>query len=372
MPGSARTAALGMMVAPPGVEAPAGLARAVRDGGLSGLWWPDHWMGWGAESIWGDLGPIAEAWPSPDLYADPFVEMVDLGRGTGAPILGTAVTDVVRRHPVGLMQTIETVLRALPEVELILGLGVGERESLAPYGLARAPVDKVAETLAVLRAIRAEGRVSHEGRWWQLDRAPAPAPHARERLRLWLGAHGPRMRRLATEGAEGWIPVGLSPGAVGRLGEEMRRVAPAAWQVAVCVPVVILDADLEEGEATASAALRWLSLFWDPAAFRKAGVEHPLGPGFDPMRSFVPGHLGREEALGLLEAVTPAVVAAVFRCGNREQIADLLRRYRAAGVDHLIVWEVSHLVAPERRARSIELTCEAWAMANERSAHERG
>ncbi|HYC80550.1 MAG TPA: LLM class flavin-dependent oxidoreductase [Solirubrobacterales bacterium] len=360
-------ASLGVMVAPPGVEAPAALSEAVRAGGLVGLWWPDHWMGWAPESIWEELGPIAAAWPSPDLYADPFVEMVELGGATGAPILGTAVTDVVRRHPVGLMQSAESVLRALPETELVLGLGVGERESLAPYGLARTPVDKVAEALEVLRAIRTAGRVTHEGRWWRLDRAPAPAPEARERLRVWLGAHGPRMRRLAAEGAEGWIPVGLSPGAIGGLAEEMRRAAEPGWEVAVCVPVALLDADLDEQEVTQSAALRWLSLFWDPAAFRKAGVEHPLGANFDPMRSFVPGHLERDEALGLLEAVPPAVVREVVQCGGRKEIADLLGRYGAAGVDHVVLWEVGHLVAPERRARSIELSCEAWTMTNGRS-----
>lgn len=356
------------MVAPPGLETPDALSDAVAGGALRGLWWPDHWMGWGARAVWSELGPIADAWPSPDLYADPFVEMVDLGRATDAPVLGTAVTDVVRRHPVGLVQAVESVLRAVRQATVVLGLGVGERENLAPYGLARAPVAKVAETLDVLRAIRASGEVTYDGRWWKLDRAPAPAPEARSRLLVWLGAHGPRMRRLAAEAAEGWLPVGLSPGAVAKLGAEMRVDGDASWEVAVCVPMVVLDECLSEQDVSASAALRWLSLFWDPATFAKAGIAHPLGDGFDPMASFVPGHLERDEALALLDAVPAAAVRAVVRCGTRHEIAGLFREYEAAGVDHVIAWELSHLVNPARRARSIELTCDAWTIAKERSA----
>lgn len=246
-------ATLGAMVAPPGVEDVGALAEAVTTGALEGLWWPDHWMGWAPNAAWSEMGAIAESWASPDLYSDPFVEMVHLGLATGARLLGTAVTDVVRRHPVGLLQTVETVLRALPEAHVALGIG--------------------------------------------------------------------------------------------------------------CVPLVVLDHDLQRTQISTSLAMRALALSWSPATYRKVGEVHPLGDAFDPLGDLIPAHFSATEARELVEAVAPSVVEEMVVCGDVDLIADRLREFTDAGVQHVVGWELGYLVQPARRARGLSLMVESWRRA---------
>jgi len=353
------TFTLGTMVAPPGVESPAALRDAVADGALHGLWWPDHWMGWAPAAAWSAAGPIADAWPSPDLYADPFVEMVAIGATVRPPLVGTAVTDVVRRHPAGLVQSAESVLRALPGTRLALGIGAGERANLEPYGLARGSLGLVAETLDALRAMRNDGVATMAGRHLTLDRAPTPAPLCRDRLSVWLGAHGPRMRALAASAADGWLPVGFTPRQIAAVVAELDR--PSGWTVGVCVPIGIVESAAERDRMCASPALKMLALSWDPAVFRRVGATHPLGDTVDPLRDLVAGHLTRSDALALLDRVPDEVVARFIRWGTPAGTAALFADYRSAGVDHLVAWEITHLADPTRRARSIELLRRAWA-----------
>ncbi|MQA24133.1 MAG: LLM class flavin-dependent oxidoreductase [Micromonosporaceae bacterium] len=369
--------ALGVMVAPPRVETPAALSDAVRSGNLHGLWWPDHWMGWAPAAAWDSAGLIASVWESPDLYADPFVEMVTLGAAVRPPLVGTAVTDVVRRHPAGLLQSAESVLRALPDTRLVLGLGAGERANLEPYGLRRAPVGRIGETLDVLRQLRDRGQVSLQGEHLTMDRAPLPAPLCREWLSVWLGAHGPRTKALAAGVADGWLPVGLSPRHIRESLVAMGRWPPPAaeshggprrdpgkrvWTPAALVPVGIVESDAERARMCRSNALKMLALSWDPAVFRRVGAAHPLGDSADPLRDFVPGWLDRTAALRLLSAVPDEVVGRFIRWGTPEATAKLFGDYTRAGVRHVIAWEVTHLAEPGRRSRSLELLAQAWSM----------
>jgi alkanesulfonate monooxygenase SsuD/methylene tetrahydromethanopterin reductase-like flavin-dependent oxidoreductase (luciferase family) len=244
----------------------------------------------------------------------------------------------------------------------LLGLGVGERQNLEPYGLRRAGYRQLAETLDVLRLLRDNGTATYAGRHLTLDRAPLPAPLSRHRLSFWLGAHGPRTTALAARTADGWLPVGLGPRQVGACLDRMGRSAPDApqWTAGALVPVGIVESDAERERLCASPALKMLALSWDPAAFRRVGAVHPLGGDADPLRDFVPGWLDRAEALRLLAQVPDAVVGRFVRWGTVSETARLFAGYASAGVRHLVVWEMTHLAEPDRRARSMELLCRAW------------
>lgn len=193
------------------------------------------------------------------------------GRITGAPVLGTAVTDVVRRHPVGLMQTVESVLRALPETEVVLGLAS-----------------------ASTRTWRRTGWRARRSRRWSRPSTSCkemrPSPRRSVGDRRLYPRRGPRRR-----------PAG------GR--RDLERGAPVA--------LPLLD----------------------------AGGVWP----------------GRSRP--------PARAPAPIRCQPSSQgtWAGRRRSISSASVDHVIVCELGHLVVPERRARSIELICDARSMASHRS-----
>lgn len=353
---------LGLMVAPPGLEDLSALGDAVRHAGLVGLWWPDHWMGWGPAAAWADTGELASWWPSPDLYADPFVEMAVYGRETGAPMLGTCVTDVVRRHPVGVVQSVESVLRLAPFSNVVLGIGAGERENLEPYGLPAARVGRVEEYLEVLRQATESGRVDHQGRFFSIDDAPVPAPLSAARLEVWVGAHGPRMLEVAAQHADGWLPMGFPARLVAKRRAAVDAARPEGHnpiRSSTCVVVALVEDASEVEELAASPALQRLALFSGSSVFQAAGHAHPLGADFNPMTSYVPARLSEDRVRDAVSRVPAEVVSRIVRVLTVEQVGDLLDQYGDAGVDHLVLWDVMHLVRPGSRGRSIQMLCEA-------------
>lgn len=357
-----RGCSLGVMIAPPGIEDVEALRDGVSGGGITGLWWPDHWMGWGPGAAWEDVGELASAWPSPDLYSDPFVEMAVYGRETGAPVLGTCVTDVVRRHPVGVLQSVETVLRLATSSFVVLGVGAGERENLEPYGLPQPRVGRVEEYLEVVRQAADGGRVSFAGEHFVLDDAPVPAPLSRERLAVWVGAHGPRMLDITARCADGWMPMGFPATLVARRRGKIDAARPdgaAPIRSGVCVVIALIEDESDVEAVVTSPVMKRLALFSGSSVFTAAGHSHPFGDAFNPMTSYVPSRLGEEEVRAAVSAVPDEVVSRVVRLVTREGLAALVDEYDEAGVDHLIVWDVMHLVHPQSRTRSIQLLCDA-------------
>ena len=75
-------------------------ARQNEGQGYHSLWWSDHLMSWTPESIWTpDVGDIAKYIPNPHAYLDPIATMATVATATSTIRLGTAVTEILRRHP---------------------------------------------------------------------------------------------------------------------------------------------------------------------------------------------------------------------------------------------------------------------------------
>jgi len=137
-----------------------------------------------------------------------------VGAQTSRLRVGVVVTDLIRRHPAVLAQTMLT-LDHLTGGRAILGLGSGEQLNITPYGLGwDRPVARLAEGIDVIRLLwRAEGPVDFDGRFFTLRRAvlglgpagAAPPP-------VWLAAHGPRMLELTGRRGDGWLPTKMAPG----------------------------------------------------------------------------------------------------------------------------------------------------------------
>jgi alkanesulfonate monooxygenase SsuD/methylene tetrahydromethanopterin reductase-like flavin-dependent oxidoreductase (luciferase family) len=94
-------------------------------------------------------------------------------------------------------------------VELGLGAGAFWDAVAAMGGPRRTPreaVDALEEAIAVLREFWAtQGPVSFEGDHYTVRGAKSGPPPA-HRIRIWLGAYGPRMLRITGRLADGWLP----------------------------------------------------------------------------------------------------------------------------------------------------------------------
>lgn len=111
------------------------------------------------------------------------------------------------RHPLIVAREAATLDR-LSGGRLDLGLGAGWKRSDyrqlgMPYDPPGVRIDRLIESLGIIRRLLSGEEVTHEGRFYRLERARVqPAPVQRPHPRLMLGGGGPRMLRLAAREAQ--------------------------------------------------------------------------------------------------------------------------------------------------------------------------
>ncbi|NUU21033.1 MAG: LLM class flavin-dependent oxidoreductase [Streptomycetaceae bacterium] len=155
------------------------------------------------------------------------------------------------RDPVVLAQQAVTLEHASGgRFELGIGSGSVPAE-LTAYGVgestARTRLDRLAETLAVLRLLWSGERVGYRGRYHTLhDVAMAPVPTAP--IPVTIGGAGPRLLELVAEYADWWnLPIGRLP--------DLEALRPRAGKARVSVQQLVClipeGADRDEVVATA-------------------------------------------------------------------------------------------------------------------------
>lgn len=143
--------------------------------------------------------PIFEAWTS----------LAALATLTNRIHIGILVSSNTFRHPAILAKQATTVDHASAG-RLILGIGTGwyaaehQRFGLEFPGSGER-VDRLSEALNVLELLQTGRRVTHDGRYYQLQDAQAlPVPIQRPRIPMLIAAHRPRMLRIAARHADMW------------------------------------------------------------------------------------------------------------------------------------------------------------------------
>jgi F420-dependent oxidoreductase-like protein len=194
----------------------------------------------------------------------------------------------------------------LTDGRLILGLGVSGPQVVEgwygrPFGK---PLARTREYIAIIRAILArEGPVTNDGPHY-----PLPYPGGlglgkplkltlhpkRADLPIYLAAEGPKNVALATEIADGWLPIFYSPYRNDVYAESLAN-APAGFQIP-CTATVVIDDDVD-------AALGLVKMF---LAFYIGGMGAPS-------MNFHRDVIGR---LGFAEEA--ARVHELFAAGDRE------------------------------------------------------
>jgi alkanesulfonate monooxygenase SsuD/methylene tetrahydromethanopterin reductase-like flavin-dependent oxidoreductase (luciferase family) len=172
------------------------LARWAEQAGLSGIWYPDHFM-----SNTGDMTV-----PGEDPANECWTVLTAIGALVPRLRLVSMVSPVTIHHPVVLAKRVATLDQIAPG-RVVLGLGAGwqvnEHEG---YGFELPPagprVDRFEEAIEVVHRLLRDDHPSFEGHYYQLQAAPfVPRP---ERLPLLVGTAGPRMLRLTARFADEW------------------------------------------------------------------------------------------------------------------------------------------------------------------------
>lgn len=206
--------------------------RARGDDGADAVFLPDHLIGVIPRSIYtADQVAIKRLVPDLDACYEPWTVLGHLAaRGRLRRVrLGTACTDTERRHPAVIAQAAAT-LHQLSRGRAILGVGAGEGMNLSPFGIATdRRVARFEEAIATIRALwDSAGRpVTRDSPYFPLrDAMMAVPPYRGTRPEIWIGAHGPRMRRITGRLADAWLPgVTMDPQ---QYGEHLAGIRDAA------------------------------------------------------------------------------------------------------------------------------------------------
>lgn len=336
----------------PPADAAVRFARRAEDDGYDAVWWPDHLMGWHPDTMWTpDLTPLAEVQANPHVYFDPMVMMGVVGAQTERIRVGVVVTDLIRRHPAMAAATALT-LDHVTKGRAIIGLGSGEKLNVTPYGMDfEKPVAKLSEGIDVMRLLwEADGPVDYEGTFHRLESAVLGlSPYGERPPEIWTAAHGPRMLRLTGAKADGWLPTKMTAPdyasslatireSAERNGRDPDRFTPGM------LGYVLMGPDEETVRRLTEAPLvRALCVLLPSQVFRDLGVEPPLdgGPHGSGFHDFIPSMVERAESLRIIDAIPPEVVRHYAFCGTPEQVAEELHDYREAGLEHLVMWNIT-------------------------------
>ncbi|MGY0488643.1 LLM class flavin-dependent oxidoreductase [Streptomyces sp. WG-D5] len=183
-----------------------------------------------------ELGFDAAWFPDSQLlWRDVFTTLTAAALGTERIALGTAVTNLVTRHPAVVASAARSVAELAPG-RFTLGLGVGD-SSVGPIGLRRSTTGGMRAGLALLRALLDGAEYEFAG----------PAGTVRSRLRdpgpdvpLHLAASGPRNLRLAGEAADGAVLLsGVSPRTLAGATARVREGERAAGRAEGSVPLTV-------------------------------------------------------------------------------------------------------------------------------------
>ncbi len=130
--------------------------------------------------------------------------------------LGTYVLCNQFRHP-SLVAKMAATLDNISEGRLELGIGAGWfRDEHIAFGFGwekhAARIERLRETVEIIKKLWTEKHVSYEGQYFQLkDATSEPKPLQRPHPPVWIGGNSSAIRRVVAELGDGWIPVLPTP-----------------------------------------------------------------------------------------------------------------------------------------------------------------
>jgi len=105
---------------------------------------------------------------------EPFTTLATIAAGTRRIRVGIAVTDLVRRHPAIIAQTLATLSNQYPK-RLFLGLGTGDPMNQSPFGLpTQQRYSRLREGLGIIRQLwnsSIDKPQTFKGRFYTLNNA---------------------------------------------------------------------------------------------------------------------------------------------------------------------------------------------------------
>jgi F420-dependent oxidoreductase-like protein len=289
----------------------------------------------GFDSVW-----TAEAYGS-----DAFTPLSWYAARTSRIKLGTGLVQISARTPAATAMSAAT-LDALSGGRLVLGLGVsGPQVVEGWYGVPfPKPLERTRDYVEILRRIWRREVVSSESAHY-----PLPFPGGtglgksikltlhplRERIPILLGAEGPKNVALATEIADGWLPIFYHVERGEELYAESLAGAPEGFEVNCPVTVVVND-DVNAAIET----VKWTLAFY----IGGMGAENlnfhlnVIGRfGFADDAAVVQKHFLAGDREAAMKAVPDELADGIALCGPLDRIRERVELWRSSPVTTMLV-----------------------------------
>jgi F420-dependent oxidoreductase-like protein len=311
---------------------------------MLGYWMPDPWdptdLVVEAERLGYDSAWTAEAYGS-----DVFSPLCWIGARTSRIKLGTAIMQISARTPACAAMTAATIDH-LSGGRLILGIGVsGPQVVEGWYGQPfPKPMGRTREFVELFRTmLRREGPVTFHGEHYDLPlrggaRLGKPLKlivrPLRSEIPIYLGAEGPKNVAMATEIADGWLPLFYSPYRTDVYRDALRNVRPG-FEIACTVTVNVND-DLEQ----ALLPVKWMLAFYIGgmgAAQKNFHLNLIARFGFEAEARRVQELFLAGERAEAAAAVPDALADEISLAGSPARIRDRLAAWKASPVTTLLV-----------------------------------
>lgn len=292
-------------------DAAVALAQAAERADLASVWVQDHFF-FGREAL-----------------LEAFTLLGGLARATERVRLGSLVACASYRNP-ALLAKMAATLDRVSGGRFVLGLGAGWHEAeYEAYGYRFPPpgerVSRLEEALQVCRALWTEDRATFRGRYYRVEAAVCEPKPVQDPMPLWVGGGGPRLLRIAARHADGANLLSPSEGPFS-LEECVRRMAwverhrPTEAPFVFSIPgICALARDPGRVRRGAQRVLRKYAGRVGPLQALRTAVRHP---------GLVATYLGFLFGHGY-----PAFLFA----GTPERVADQLRPFVDAGIDHVML-----------------------------------
>ena len=281
---------------------------------------------------------IDTIWVNEGFGHDAFSGLTLLAWETSRVRLGSAIVNVYSRTPGALAQHFAT-LDQLSEGRIVAGLGtsgagVVERFHGMPYQPA---IQRLRETIELLRSFWRHERVTHHGQWYDIERALVMGVDPIQiELPIHLATLHPRSVRLTAELADGWLPAWIPFERLAGAIEELRGWSVAAGRPADSVEVrapggITVVEDAASAEAMRSQRRQQLAFFVarNGDFYYRQFVRHGLTDETAAIRrAWTEG--GSEAGIA---AVPPGLEDHFDFVGSVEQCIERLEEQAAAGVD---------------------------------------
>ena len=289
----------------------------------------------GATSVW-----VAEAWGQ-----DAFTPLAYLAARTHSIALGTAIAQLGARTPAMLAMSAMS-MQLLSGDRFRLGLGTSGPQVMEGWHGVRfgAPLAATRETIEIVRTVAAGGRLSHDGRIFQLPLPDGPGRALRSMLPpvpvpIYVAALGPRNLELTGEVADGWIGNAFMPEHAGVFLDRIAAGAAGAGRTLadldLVIPVAVeITDDADEaarrharGYAFTIGAMGSRAQNFYNAAFTRQGFGDDVRAVQD---LWLAGHRDRAA-----DRVPVALGRQTNLLGPAAEITRRLRLYRDAGITTL-------------------------------------